>query len=300
MIVLAIDGLEYNFVTKWNIVEFKQATYGRHDVTIAIKEGDPIYTPLIWSSFLLGKPSYLYGIDYESLTYKKSLIGYGRLAFLYKIKRKLLNRNIRLRPLLQKLGLFKIGRIVNKLHEVEGLPPEAINHSLLGQARSLGFKVWVKDFPGLSAEVFGKYRVNVGTYLNSPVHERVRLLNEIFILSIKLLRECKGASKSNDLILYYTPLIDIANHMLCRPGNIKLMTILASYYKKLAREIQKELKCLNNNQIACIIVSDHGYDPFKHEHSTYGFWSINIPIKIKDKPRYITDFKNFILNLLNM
>jgi len=104
--VPVIDGLEYNFVTKWNIVEFKQAIYGKHDVTITIKKGDPICTPLIWSSFLLGKLSYLYGISYESLSYKKSLIGYGRLAFLYRVKCKLLNRNIRLRPLLQKLGLL--------------------------------------------------------------------------------------------------------------------------------------------------------------------------------------------------
>lgn len=47
VLVLAIDGLEYKLVKKWNISTYMQKKYGKHDISVALKPGDPISTPLL-------------------------------------------------------------------------------------------------------------------------------------------------------------------------------------------------------------------------------------------------------------
>ena len=52
--ILGLDGLEYDFVEKWNLVHLKQREYGKIIVPIAEKLGVP-NTPEVWASFLTGK-----------------------------------------------------------------------------------------------------------------------------------------------------------------------------------------------------------------------------------------------------
>jgi len=51
--ILGLDGLEYNFVEKWNLRNLKQREYGKLEVPIS-KRGWPS-SPEVWASFLTGK-----------------------------------------------------------------------------------------------------------------------------------------------------------------------------------------------------------------------------------------------------
>ena len=296
VLVLGIDGLEARLIEKWHIREYMQKYYGVHDVTIAVKPGEPIYTPLIWASFLLGEPAYKYGFTARRILIERDKRAYGILAPLYALRVKLLGeRRLGIRPILKKIGLYRRGRVKKVLHEVEALPKEALKHTIVEEARRRGFKVWVKEFPGLGDIKYAEVRATFYKYLDSPLEERVRRLNEIYEYSISTLREAVNSTQDNDLVLYYTALIDEANHMLYRPGNLKTMTLLATYYKKLAKEIRLKTRNLQNTTV--LIVSDHGYDPSVHEHSNYGFWSSNRSLPFN--PKSILDFKEIILGILS-
>jgi len=295
VLILGLDGLDGVLVERWGIKEYMQLYHGSHDVTVAVKPGEPLYTPLIWAAFLLGKPAYHYGFTFSRIDMEKQKAAYGILSPLYVIRLKLFGRRkLGIRRLLAKLGIYNVKKAVEKAYEIEVLPKEAMGDVLTEVAKGLGFKVWVKEFPGLGDPKYAEVRVTFSHYLDLPLKDRLRKLDEIYEYSINMLRESVNALRDHDLVLYYTALPDEANHMLYRPRNLKLMTLLATYYKKLAKQISSFTSGLTNT--AVLIVSDHGYDPSKHEHSEVGFWGLNI--KPPYTPRTILDFKELILMLL--
>ena len=52
--VLGLDGLEYDFVERWNCKNLKQREYGKVQVPINEEVGLPL-SPEVWASFLTGK-----------------------------------------------------------------------------------------------------------------------------------------------------------------------------------------------------------------------------------------------------
>lgn len=50
--VLGLDGLEYNFVDKWNLSNLLQEQNGKIEVPINKEVGQPL-SPQVWGSFLL-------------------------------------------------------------------------------------------------------------------------------------------------------------------------------------------------------------------------------------------------------
>ncbi|MFX0134341.1 MAG: hypothetical protein ACFFDN_11945, partial [Candidatus Hodarchaeota archaeon] len=52
--ILGLDGLEFNFVEKWDLKNLKQVEYGKIWVPISEKEHMP-KTPQVWGSFLTGR-----------------------------------------------------------------------------------------------------------------------------------------------------------------------------------------------------------------------------------------------------
>ena len=299
VIVLGIDGLDYGLVERWNIEEFKQKSYGKHDVTIAIRKGDPIYTPLIWYSFLLGKPSYLYGLTLDYISYKRNKESYGFLAPLYEIRFKLFGRRkIGLRKLLKKIGLYNSSKLLKTNKLVESIPRDVLKDTFVEVARKKGFRVLIKDFPGINDKFYERIRLSFLRYFDASLEVKVTKLNKLMQYAIESLNEVFENIRNYDLILYYTGIIDEAQHMLYRKGRLRMITLLASYYKKLAKNIgllnRKYSHELKNTAI--LIVSDHGYDPHEHTHSKYGIWSLNI--SVHEKPKTILDFKDLILKLL--
>jgi len=170
-----------------------------------------------------------------------------------------------------------------------------MKNTFIEEAKIRGYKVWFNEFPTLKESKFAQIRATFSKYFNLPVKTRIERLNEVYEYSVSSLSSIIRAMEQNDLVLYYTSLIDLANHMFYKPGNIKLMMTLATYYRKFAHDLAAHLSVLPDN-IAVLIVSDHGYDPQAHDHSFYGFWSINV--QPPRKPKTILDFKNLILSLL--
>lgn len=296
VIILGIDGLEYNLVRRWNLKGYMQKYYGCHYVKTAVKPGEPIYTPLIWASFLIGEPSYKYGLSMQEIIKQRARVGYGIIYPLYVIKSKIFkNRNLGIRDLLAKMRLFRRDKVVKAFSEIEKLPDNAIERTFVKVAERLGFKVWVKEFPTLIEPRYAEVRAEFSKYINHRLSDRIAKLEELFEYSITSLEKAVNALRDNDLVLYYTALIDEANHFLFRPKCLKCMVALATYYKKLEKAIDYLLDDYKKN-CAILIVSDHGYDPKIHDHSEYGFWSSNV--KLPRNPVTILDFKTIILEML--
>ncbi len=294
--MLAIDGLEAKLVERWELKTYMQKYHGIHDVTIAVQKGEPLYTPLIWASFLLGEPSYRYNFTIKEIRMKRDSVGYGFLTPLYKFKLKILGkRNLGIRNLLTKLGIYNLKKVAESLYSIESIPLNIREKTIVEELRRKGYKVWCSEFPGLGDPYHAKIRATFSRYFNVDLKKRIELLDEVYSHDLEVLRETTSAIEKYDCIFSYIESIDIANHMLYRPKNIKSMISLARYYKGLATNIEKMI-INKNNSLAILIVSDHGYDPNMHSHSTYGFWSLNIKTSII--PKTMLDFKNIILNLV--
>jgi len=297
VLVLAIDGLEAKLVERWNLKGFMQSYWGTHDVTTAVKPGDPLYTPLIWASFLLGEPAYKYGLSMKTIGNERLKAGYGILYPIYKLRVVVLgNRKLGVRELLTRIGLFSLRRVAKRMKEVERIPSKAIDKTIVKHVEKMGFKVWIEEFPTYNDDIVAEYRAMMSRYFDSPLDERLRKLDEVYEYSIKLLNRAVSALNSHELVFYYTPLIDHANHMLYR-SSIRLRMLLHSYYKRLSNNVEKISKNINKHS-ALLIISDHGYNPRTHEHGNYGFWSLNLEPPIK--PRTILDFYKLILALINI
>jgi len=74
---------------------------------------------------------------------------------------------------------------------------------------------------------------------------------------VKLLQEAVESAESHDLILYYTSVIDWASHKFYKLGNIKYMTVLATYYKKMEKAVSRAIKQIPESVF--LILSDHGF-----------------------------------------
>ena len=295
VIVLGMDGLDANLVVKWGLKTFMQQYYGVHDVRVAVRPNDPLYTPLIWAGFLLGKPAYSFGLDHRLIAIRRAQRGYRFPTALYKIRFKLFGmRKLGIRPILMKLKIYDIKKVVEKAHEIEALPEEALKYTLPEIAKSNGYRVWTKEFPSYNDFKCAEWRAKALELVGVSNEKYLEELEERYQYSIKLLQEAVESAKSHDLILYYTPVIDMANHRFYKPDNIKYMTRLATYYKRMEKAVSEVIKQIPKS--ALIIVSDHGFDPKKREHSSHGFWSINVKPPLI--PRTILDFKPLILKLL--
>ncbi|MEB3779292.1 MAG: alkaline phosphatase family protein [Desulfurococcales archaeon] len=289
--IIAIDGLEYNLVEKWNINTFKQKYYGKHDVTVAVKPGEPLYTPLIWASFLLGEPSYIYGYTDKIMKKKRGEVGYsGILKYLFYIKFSILGtRQLKLREILLKLGLFKSDKIKEKAHIIESMPSHLLKKTFIQKAIDNNLKVKYNSIPSMPNDKYAEYRVFLYKYFNSSIKDRILILNKLYNETESDLNNILNNINTYDLVIYYTPLLDEAHHMLYRPNKPIAMVHLRRYYKLVEKQFLRIVNSINYNNSLVLIVSDHGYDPSTHEHSNYGFWSSNLKLEVN--PSKITDFR---------
>ena len=296
VIVLCIDGLEASLVKKWNLTSFMQKVWGIHDVSLISSQGK-LYTPILWAAFLLGENPQKYGFTYESIANQKRKAGYGLLYPLYCIRRKILgNRKLGLRQIMVKLGLFSVDRIRKRAKYIERLPSSAVSRTLIHEARKKGYKVWVREFPSYNDDKVAEMRAYMNLYFETSLKKRLDYLEDIYSFSLQLFEDALNAVPNHDLVLYYTPVIDYANHMLYRPRRIKLMFHLARFYRRIEKLV-KIMSARFGDKAAILIVSDHGYDPSTHYHSDYGFWSSNVELALR--PEKITDFKRIIMELLD-
>ncbi|WP_228546788.1 alkaline phosphatase family protein [Hyperthermus butylicus] len=297
MFIAGIDGLEYELVVRWRLRGLMQRYYGRHDVTVAVRPGEPLYTPFIWASFLLGRPSYELGFSYSRQRVERDAQAYPPLLRLfYKLRVRLLGyRSLGIRRLLVKLGLYSFERAGAAAEKYETMPGELVEHTFVAKAEKMGYRVWFKEFPSLRDPTFAQHRVGLTKLFDADYGERIRFLYDMLDRAEKDFHEAARMLDEYDLVLYYTSVIDEAHHLIYRPDSLKLMTVLRSIYGRVEKMIA-ELAGKKGGRVAILVVSDHGYDSRLHEHSPYGYWSLNV--EPPRRPEKVTDFHDIVLELL--
>jgi len=268
--ILGLDGLEYDFVERWNLKPLKQLEYGKIRVPIDEKVGVPT-SPEVWASFLTGRN--MFGLRFEGTP--------PPLAIVWQI----LHFVRRYVPL--SLGL---GRKIR-----ENVPRRWWGGIHTG-------------FPSLKMETFldvtksKKINVPYYNYDNTffrighqfsqgelPLEQAISKLRALYEKRKKqILCEIEELGDA-DLVFAFMHFPDVLQHFLfIRRREIRKHYLdLADYVSVVKRKIKNSI---------FIIVSDHGFDLKTENHSKHAFYSSNIALE--PKPRQITDFYNIILRLI--
>lgn len=288
VLIIGLDGLDYDLVTKWDLKVFKQKIYGKHYVGLVSK----LYTPILWSMFLTGLNVEKHGYDLGSLKRKRSAdaLKWNFLKTLYLVRRKVPIKKLGLRKVLVSLGLAK-------KYPPSIMPEYLLKQSFLERAKKFGLKVCAVEVPGYNEESNEKYRSLHSTYTFKGLREKLNFINDVMDdCNERIFKALNYVIADYDLIFVYLPLPDIAHHLLFK--SLRELVELRKIYGKLEKKVQQLTSYANVKNYVILIVSDHGFDLKNYYHSSWGFWSLNKNIEIANKLKKITDFHDLILFLL--
>lgn len=286
LLIIGLDGLDYDIILRWNLKNYLQKYHGKHYVGFACK----LYTPILWSMFLTGINVEKHGYDLEKLKDKRTLesFKYGFLRKMYMLRRKIPLKKLGIRPILSMLGLVR-------KYPSSIMPNYLIKQTFIEELKSRGFKTAAIEVPGYNEIVNEKYRSLYRKYIFKSLTEKLKFLREIINDCCNRVFKAQNLVLNGyDLVFVYLPLPDIAHHLLFK--NLRETVELRKIYGKIMNII-KPLLSLSKNY-AILIVSDHGFNIKENYHSQWGFWSLNI--KPPFKPYKITDFKELILRIVTM
>lgn len=255
LFILGIDGLEHDWVLKWNCDNLKQEYFGKIAVPIHSKKHHP-YTPQVWGSFLTGV--WLGNMDFER--------SYRVPSFLVSVV-KALRKVI---PISLGLG----GKISP---DIVGFPKLA-QKTFVDHTDALTINAPFYDFDPVTFSIMRSFRD--GKYSHS---EALTLFSDHFQHLQEVIKA--KCNPSNDIIFAYLQFADIFQHFLYP----KMQPIKDHYFRM--NDFVGELQELVDGYL--LIVSDHGFDPNTESHSDYGYYSFNIPFF--SPPQRITDFYEIIL-----
>ncbi len=261
-----------------------QIRYGKHSVDFI----GEIATPVAWACFLTGKDVTKLGYNLRSAIEKKVTESYNPLLRpLYKLRTKLIKRKkLGLRDIAIKLGLFKRRpyRLPKHLHE----------QTFIEVLKREGYRVAAIEVPTYSSEVNEELTPEVLKLLSSGIKEKNRFLRDVVMkeCSKRIERARKLVDEYYDLVFVYLPMPDLAHHLLYRT-KLELI-LLRKYYDDLAELVKHLIDNAASRGYTVLIVSDHGFDLERRDHSNYGFWSLNRDIDIGFTK--ITDFYSYIIS----
>jgi len=284
LLIVGLDGLEPELVERWNLALFKQRSYGRHYVGIL----RTLSTPLLWGTFLIGRNVEELGYDVKTMMIRKNL-GLFPLPLkpLYWLRVKLLPRRLGLRRVLRKMGLVKE-------YSACIMPRRLIDMTFLEKLKSMGYSVHAIEVPGYNETINEKYRNMVPRYISSPFIVKLKTLMDILEeLKDRVKEGLEAVERGFDIVFVYLPMPDVAHHFFSK-GDAKSMRGLRRVYTRLEQLIEPLIRRAYGENYVVLIVSDHGFDFQTHDHSEYGFWSLNID---DFEFHTITDFCPKILEL---
>nr|MDO8044128.1 alkaline phosphatase family protein [Candidatus Baldrarchaeota archaeon] len=274
--VLALDGLEYDLVKKWNLKNLMQKSFGkiklRKEYCIKSKpswaEGTPEevvpYTPIVWASFITGLPPQKHKIK-TIWTYGKILDRIRKLPLIRHIKGK--------RKLLYKIGLGP--RVVNK---------RDLNARTIFDVVKPSIDVYV---PTYSDNTELHRRLSKALSISLKEYERE-------IWKVHRLRERKvfeNLHREWKLFMAYFDIADLMGHLHIAKRPQRLRRVYRAL-EILSLEIKRRIP----GDTVFIVVSDHGMKPEPDgtgNHSDHAFYSLNI--ETDWKPSDITDFYHKII-----
>ena len=277
VLILALDGLEYNLVLKWSLKNLMQKVCGSIEVGEEYKVDAPPpwgggcervpYTPIVWVSFLTGRRPGEHGVT-AFTTYGRLLDRVRRLPPISWVrgKRKVLWR-LGLRPRLvdrrdyRYPTIFDICRPSKAVYFMGYNQPFWLYQKLHDVAGGLGDKYHVDDL--------------------------VRAVEEVYRVRLEELR--KALDEEWVLLGAYFETLDWLGHLWIVKDRVRLY-LWYRRFDELAKQLAKHTDIL-------LVVSDHGMRPsgdgVTGNHSDRAFWSLNI--ETDWRPKDITDFYPKIL-----
>jgi len=284
LVILGIDGLEYNFVARYRLSNIMQKKYGKIDLS----EFDVIVTPPIWASFLTGYVCKELNDIFKKRVSDKSIL------------RKIMQRVLNNLPTSLKGIVYKFGPRILKNPMDLTLSYLSKNNikTILDEFRS-----WYLTIPGynethdkyastllrkgidelIKNNRFGKYSIEYEKYISKIHFERKK----------KFLKSLKHDYDTYDIWFFYTDYLDALPHLFIS-DKIRMM----KYYFEIDQLVSEVHKRVSEDTII-FVVSDHGMKKVGRlgDHSDYGFWSVSADITIGENPKP-SDFHRIWKNLL--
>lgn len=265
IIVLGIDGLEYNLVKEWNLKYLKQKAYSKTNLS----EFEVVVTPPIWASMLTGQ--IIPEIEEPFIKRHRFIAHKGKSSkvkppWYVKLGSKILPLKIR-----RKIGEMVIKRVTED--------PFLITYDFL--LRTKKYKTIFDYFENPWTNGIPSYGRNVSTpevkeVMTAAVSGNLKPLLEYAFGTYERDRKALFEALDNDydLIFWYTPFLDEISHFLIRK-KLKLMNVYIDL-NKLARQVSQKL----GDGDILYIISDHGMEPIPGDprggdHSDHGFFSSN-------------------------
>ncbi len=298
ILIIGIDCLDYYLVKKWKLQALQLTSTGYYLV-----KSDDRYTPILWLTLLSGIDVTKYGYTSQRISRSKrlknfisvflSLLNKDLFSYLKYEEGNIVERIRKLyfnyiKKILIKALIFgnkslsfkeKISYyLFLKSLSTEKAPKKILKKTPLYLAYKKNLKVLSIEFPPLNDNIYRIIRNTLYFLIDAPESLRRYILEKIYKGTEVSLKLILNKIKNYDIILWYTPYIDILSHMYYKPRNLKGLLRLYIGYSKINKLIGKFLSKIKDNNLAIIIMSDHGYDPLLMDHSYYGYWSTNIKI----------------------
>ena len=272
--ILALDGLEYDYVIKWNLKNLMQKTFGKFEISpnyFTFEGGVAIpYSPLVWASFITGVPPESHNVNGFWQYDNKILEIVRKFPLILKIrgKRRILSRT-GITPNLQRVKQKTIFEKVNP-----SIAIDVVGYNANEKTRKMMFKI-------------------------KSIDEFITISNKFFLAKIDYFWTL--VDEPWKLFMYYINHVDHMSHC----TELTKLKYLYQYMDYFAKKIKNHIK---NHIGDCIflIVSDHGFEKTDkyvgvanllkgppQVHSKHAFYSLNI--NTKWKPNHVTDFMPRIL-----
>ena len=286
LVIIGLDGLDPDLVEKWEMEWFKLKVWGRHYVGFF----KYTYTPIVWGSFLTGVNVEEHGYDIESLRRKRSedALKYSILKSLYRLKSRLVPFKLGLRKVLVRLGLAYE-------YPPSIMPKKLLRMSFTEELKSLGYRVAVVEVPAVNESRNEYYRGMVPKAIGNALLRDALVDEALADTGSRISKAIGYVVNGYDLVFTYSPLPDIAFHLAPKPRLNDVLWLRVTHYR-LWCIIERLVRTAINRGYAVLIVSDHGFDIKRYDHSKYGYWSLSIDAGWKINT--VLDFKQEIVNLV--
>ena len=246
VVILGMDGLEYNLVLKWNLKNLMQKTYGSIRIGEEYYSHGVPYTPIVWTSFISGKkPTETNVKDWWSYGKLLDWIRYKPPFIWFKNKRKYL----------MKFGL-----------KPKVLTKEKWNSKTFFDECKPSKAIYVAGYNSPD-----EYHLELSNAMYKSIDEYVKVVWKWHEKKKKKVLDSLGKYK---LIMVWLDASDVLGHIWFVKHPLKLRLL---YYDldKFAKEVQDNV----DENTVILIVSDHGMeesgDGVTGNHSDHNFWSLN-------------------------
>ena len=259
IVILGIDGLEYNLVEEWNLEYIKQKAYSKTDLS----DFEVIVTPPIWASMLTGRK--IPEIEEPFIKRQKFIANKGNIT---KVKT----------PWYVKLGA-KILPLSIRKRIGDAMTPDPFKETYDYLLRNRKYrtmfdyfeKTWTNGVPSYGRNVSNQ---DVKDAMYEAVKGNLKPLLEYAFRTYERDRKALFEALKGDyeLIFWYTPFLDEISHFLIRK-KLKLMNVYFDL-NKLVKNVSEKL----DEDDVLYIISDHGMEPIPGDprggdHSDHGFFS---------------------------